>query len=541
MDPEVAACRAAALIGDLLGSADVRLMSSNGVDFLVFPAHEDEDHLGLSVEGRVAGHAALMKLGAAGVTGVDADGLLLDPLPADGRHGGPLLALALSIGDASGEDVFVAGPWSPQRAAEAGRLLEAAGPALALVLERILDTQRRVRVREQMEALSQVARVFTRAKKMPQVLADVVHSLGSATGLTVTIDVVDSRGRILLRSIGAGRFNGTPLEGTWRRLVRAPDPVCEMILRDLQPVLLPDLQHDPRISEAARDFYRRTAIVSGATFPLIFQDHVVGLMRFGSMKPLTFPPEEVEMLRDMAAQAAVVVKGVQLWDELQRSRKETERYASRLQASMEIQHHLARTDHLCGIPNRRHLDEVIAAECARAARYGSQLTLALADLDHFKLVNDEHGHDAGDAVLRQVAMIARGSCRKVDIVGRMGGDEFLFVLPATGLRRALTWAQRFRRSLETTPVRAVNGIAVGLTVSVGVAEADPQCLGDPKLLVRRCDEALYAAKNSGRNQVRAHRLRVGPATRLGRAAKAQPPAARSASDCSLVSASSRMR
>lgn len=485
----------------------MRLISGNGVNFVAFPPRDREDFLGLSVAGRVSGHAALMKLGCAAVTAVAPNGLLRAPRPADGAHAGSLLALALSIGDASGEDVFAAGPWTAERAARSGRLLEAAGPALALVLERALDGLRRERVREQMEALSHVARVFTRAKKMPEVIAEVVHTIGNATGMTATIDVLDSQGHILLRSNAAGRFNGTPLQAAWRRLVRAPDPIRETILRDREPILLPDLQDDARISEAARDFYRRTAMVSGATFPLIFQDQVVGLLRLGSMKPLTFPPEEVEILEDMAAQAAVVIKGVQLWDELQRSRKETERYAARLQASMEIQHHLARTDHLCGIPNRLHLDEVIAAECARAARYGSHLTLALADLDHFKLVNDRHGHDAGDAVLRQVAMLARGSCRKVDIVGRLGGDEFLFVLPSTGLRRALSWAERFRRSLEATPVRAVNGIAVGLTVSLGVAQADVQCLGDPTLLVRRCDEALYAAKNSGRNQVRAHEVR----------------------------------
>jgi diguanylate cyclase (GGDEF)-like protein len=171
---------------------------------------------------------------------------------------------------------------------------------------------------------------------------------------------------------------------------------------------------------------------------------------------------------------------------------------------MEIEHHLARMDHLCGIPNRRYLDEVMAAECARTARYKTPLCVATADLDDFKCVNDEHGHDAGDDVLQQVAAIARSSCREGDMVGRLGGDEFLFVLTATSLDGGITWADRFRRALEETPLLLRSGTQLHTTVSVGVAEADRASLASPPLLMRRSDEALYAAKASGKNTVRSY-------------------------------------
>lgn len=503
-EPVAAICEAAAIVGGLIHSPDVRLATGDGVNFDCYPPG-DGDFFGLTTAGRVTAHAELMKLGRAAVLTVGEDGLAREIAPADGRADGTLLAIALCASDTSSEDLLAYGPWTAAAARRAAPLLEAAAPALALIFERVIDAKRAERIQRQMESLSNVARVFTRTKKMPEVLRDIVRAITSATGFLSTLDVVDSRGRIILRSTGAARYEGTPLYSLWLRMSKGADPVREMILKNPTHVLLPDLQNDPRISEAARQFYKAAAIVSGATFPLIFQDEVVGLLRVGSMKPTQFPPQVVHLLQDLAAQAAVVVKGVQMWEELQRSRKETERYAAKLQASMEIQHHLARTDPLCGIPNRRYLDEVVAAECARAARYGSRLSLAMADLDHFKLVNDTYGHDVGDDVLRQVALRARASCRKVDIVGRMGGDEFLFVLPATGLRRAAVWADRFRRVLEQSPLLVSSQVQVQLTASIGIAEADLQCMGDPELLIRRCDEALYAAKTAGRNQVRLYK------------------------------------
>src|SRR3990172_5235373 len=113
-------------------------------------------------------------------------------------------------------------------------------------------------------------------------------------------------------------------------MIRAPDPIRKMILKAPQPVFLPDLQSDPRIAEEARLFYRRASLVSAATFPLLFQDEVVGLLRVASLKPASFASPVADLIQNLSFQSAVVVKGIQLWEQLQRSRKQAERYAAKL-------------------------------------------------------------------------------------------------------------------------------------------------------------------------------------------------------------------
>jgi diguanylate cyclase (GGDEF)-like protein len=506
-----AIAEAARIVGTTIGSGDVRLFAGDGVNFSAYPLRRNEDFFGLSTAGLMTASTELRRLGRAAVYTVGGEELPHDLAPADGRHAGTHVSLALWCGGSYTGSITARGPWTAATASHAGRLLEPAGPALAIILERVVDAARKERVEQQMNALSNVARVFTQSKNMRQVLQDVVDAINSATGFLSNIDVLDSRGRIVMRSTAASRFTGTPLYQSWLKMTKSPDKVRELILRDPQTVLLPDLQNDPRISEAARQFYKSAALVSASTLPLIFQGEVVGLLRVGSLKPTAFTPALVELLQNLAAQSAVVVKGVQLWEDLQRSRKETARYAAKLRAGAEIEHHLARVDHLCGIPNRRYLDEIITAECARAARYGSRLSLAMADLDNFKGVNDTYGHDAGDEVLHEVATIARSSCRKGDIVGRMGGDEFLFVMPSTSLGGAIASAERFRHALEGAHIPVARGDQVRITISLGLAEVDAESPGDPKTLLRRCDEFLYKAKASGKNTVRWYEPRLAEA------------------------------
>ncbi len=493
---------AASIVGAVLGSEDVRLFAGDAVTYEAYPPRKDEDFFGLSLDGLVSVTTEIRRLGRAAVCTVRGDGVAGGVAPADGSNTGTHLALALWRGDAFSGTILVPGHWAGSAARRAGRFLEAAGPALSILFDRVADADRPRRVQHQMNVLASVAHVFTRAENMRDVLGDLTEAINSATDLFSSIDVLDSQGRIVLRSAAASRYTGTPLHKAWRDMTGAPDHIGEMILESHQPVLLPDLHNDPRVSEEAREFYRAATIVSGATFPLLLQDEVVGLLRVGSLKPTSFPQDLVDLLQSLAVQAAVVVKGVQLWEELQRSRKETELYAAKLQASMEIEHHLARIDHLCGIPNRRYMDEVLTAECARTARYGAPLSLAMADLDDFKRVNDMHGHDAGDDVLRQFATVARSACRRGDMVGRVGGDEFLFVLPATGLEKAIVWAQRFRGTWEETVLLARGDTGAYMTVSLGLAEAGHASAAAPEVLLRRCDESLYEAKAAGKNAVR---------------------------------------
>jgi diguanylate cyclase (GGDEF)-like protein/putative nucleotidyltransferase with HDIG domain len=159
---------------------------------------------------------------------------------------------------------------------------------------------------------------------------------------------------------------------------------------------------------------------------------------------------------------------------------------------------LAATDPLTGLANHRAFQDRLVQEVARARRYGQPLSLVLADLDHFKLVNDAHGHQAGDAVLAEVGRRLLASARTGDLMARVGGEEFAWLLPATDVAGAESLAERARRSVEVLPFPVVGG----LTASLGVAELGAD--DDGQALFRNADLALIWTKVSGRNRCARH-------------------------------------
>jgi diguanylate cyclase (GGDEF)-like protein len=158
---------------------------------------------------------------------------------------------------------------------------------------------------------------------------------------------------------------------------------------------------------------------------------------------------------------------------------------------------LARSDALTGAANLRHFREAAMAELARARRYGRPVTIAMLDIDDFKRINDLLGHDGGDAVLREVAATLGGLTRKVDVVARVGGDEFAVLLPETDPKGAQRAAERFRTALARA--MAARGGSVSFSVGV-VTTLDPTL--DLDELLRRADELAYAVKRSGKDAVR---------------------------------------
>ncbi|MDZ4695530.1 MAG: GGDEF domain-containing protein [Deltaproteobacteria bacterium] len=163
------------------------------------------------------------------------------------------------------------------------------------------------------------------------------------------------------------------------------------------------------------------------------------------------------------------------------------------------------TDALTGIANRRSFDWQLAREVARAARYRIPLALVMIDLDHFKVLNDTHGHPVGDQVLRAIAHILDLGKRTGDFVCRYGGEEFVALLPHAGVPDAQAWSERVREMLERTAIDTTAG-PLQVTASFGVAELERDGT-DPDELTSAADGALYEAKRKGRNQVFA-RLRT---------------------------------
>lgn len=159
----------------------------------------------------------------------------------------------------------------------------------------------------------------------------------------------------------------------------------------------------------------------------------------------------------------------------------------------------ATRDFLTQTYNRRGFLDIAEAEVQRSRRSGSPLSLSLFDVDHFKVLNDAHGHELGDAALRAIATAARRTLRSADVLGRFGGEEFILLYPDTALSGALTVSERVREAVAKERLFTASGEAVGVTVSAGVAELRP---GESlEQLIRRADKALYAAKEAGRDRV----------------------------------------
>ena len=178
---------------------------------------------------------------------------------------------------------------------------------------------------------------------------------------------------------------------------------------------------------------------------------------------------------------------------------DTSTYETMLKEAVKSLAEASNRDGLTGIYNRRFLQQMLEKEVSRTIRYGGKLAFVLIDLDHFKNINDDHGHLAGDEALRYTAHTLQTMARNVDIFGRYGGEEFAFVLPETDLNGAKVFAERARKLLAEKPC-LFGELKLPLTASIGVAILDEE-MEKPDDLIAAADLVLYTAKDNGRNQV----------------------------------------
>ena len=202
-------------------------------------------------------------------------------------------------------------------------------------------------------------------------------------------------------------------------------------------------------------------------------------------KPINFAELEARV------RAQLRIKALQ--EEVARQRNELSAMNDRLLS-------ISRTDGLTGLINRRHLEERLEEQFEHARRLGEPFTVVMVDLDKFKSVNDTYGHQAGDAVLKQLAEILVREAREIDRVGRYGGEEFLLILPGTVLDAGVTFAERVRHAIEVHEFTFEGG-SLRRTGSFGVAGWPHPRIAGSDGLVKAADDALYVAKETGRNKV----------------------------------------
>jgi len=219
--------------------------------------------------------------------------------------------------------------------------------------------------------------------------------------------------------------------------------------------------------------------ISWMVIPLKWNDRLIGLLWLVRDVPHAFRPAETTLAETFAGPAALSIQNSRLFTQARR---------------------LAKVDALTGLLNRRSIFEAGERELLRAQRYAEPFSLLVIDLDHFKAVNDRHGHLIGDVLLKKVARRMKSALRRSDLIGRPGGDEFIVLLVRTTAQEAVLTAERLLGALRERPYR-MNGALHRITASIGVASVTEDAPTTLQNLIHRADEAMYAAKQKGGNQV----------------------------------------
>jgi diguanylate cyclase (GGDEF)-like protein len=251
--------------------------------------------------------------------------------------------------------------------------------------------------------------------------------------------------------------------------------------------------------------------------PLVVGEDVVGVLSMQSHEPNAFDSGQIRLIETIALQVAVAIQNSQTYEQAQQEiaqRRQAEDslrdanarlYAylveiETLQAKLREQ---AVRDPLTKLYNRRYLEEALDRDIARALRDGTPLSLVMIDIDRFKDVNDAHGHEAGDVMLRALSKLLQERIRQGDIACRYGGEEFVVVLSGASSAEIVERAEEWREAFNVLRV-SFGGHAVSATISLGVASfPDHASMGDD--LLRAADKALYQAKAAGRNCTVVHR------------------------------------
>jgi diguanylate cyclase (GGDEF)-like protein len=321
--------------------------------------------------------------------------------------------------------------------------------------------------RAALHVLLDLTRRLTDEIGLEESLAEVCRaSLALLPADHTSVRLLDDSGTTLLCGARAGTgATTTPVS------FRPGQGLAGWVVRHEQPACIGDTSADERFEPHPGQGFVTTSIVA---VPLWSAGHVIGVLSVSSPKRDAFDEEHLLLARLLANCAVPAFEKARL-------------------------ERIATTDSHTKAYNRRWLVPRLSEEMARSSRTGSPLSLLLMDLDHFKRVNDEHGHAEGDVVLRSFADRVRAVTRRQDALVRWGGEEFILVMPDTDRDRALDAGERIRSHVADRPFTLSDGTHITQTVSIGVATWDGH--ESPNELENRADRAMYAAKHQGRDRV----------------------------------------
>jgi diguanylate cyclase (GGDEF)-like protein len=251
-------------------------------------------------------------------------------------------------------------------------------------------------------------------------------------------------------------------------------------------------------------------VLAEVVVPIVFRERVVGVFNLESTNLDAFSPAVVLAFEAFADQVAGAInlasmnqRLVDAKAALDQKTTDLEQANAHLAKAIETLHHISTQDGLTAVANRRHFDEMFGLEWRRAARTRQPVSLLLVDIDFFKPFNDACGHQAGDDCLRRVAhTLAESVQRASDLVARYGGEEFVLLLPGTTAEQAELVGESIRARVEAMNIEHPASPMGRITISAGIATVVADRGGNADALLRRADDALYAAKRAGRNACR---------------------------------------
>jgi diguanylate cyclase (GGDEF)-like protein len=358
---------------------------------------------------------------------------------------------------------LVEGPESPWSVSGATLLLGLLFAPLRRALHRLIDRRffpERYALRRRLVDLAAELPALGKLPRMGERLVERLAAIFLSSSATLLIADPETGLLSLLASTRGDREAASPLA--------LADPIVDRLRRAGRPLPASQLAatgEDPG--------------PGGLAVPLLRQERLVGLLLVGRKdEGRPYPAEELELLSLLAHHVATVLENARLFES-------------------------ATYERLTGLLRREAILEQLDRELERALRYGRPLTLAMADLDHFKQINDRHGHLSGDSLLRRIAQVVAGELRSTDWIGRYGGEEFLLVLPETDLEGAAAVAEKIRSLVQGTPVPMEDGTPARVTVSIGLATLSGAAAGrvTGRDLIAGADRSLYEAKHAGRNRV----------------------------------------
>jgi diguanylate cyclase (GGDEF)-like protein len=287
----------------------------------------------------------------------------------------------------------------------------------------------------------------------------------------------DARTRLSVRAAF-----GLPGEGAVGLTLRVGEGISGQVAQTGQPMLVPDVRAEPRFLEQESFWQQHGAFVC---VPLRIKGRgVIGVLNAQKPEPHSFGPGDLDLFQAVACQVATALENAQLYE---RTRELTTR------------------DELTGLFNRRHLFDHLEKEVQRARRYQRVFSLLMLDLDDFKQYNDTYGHLKGDEALKAVARLLQASTRRADVVARLGGEEFVVLLPEIGKLKAAVVGEKIRSAVEQYPFAGGNTQPDGkVTLTVGLATY-PEDSEEGVQLVDLADRAMYVGKQQGGNRVSVHR------------------------------------